>query len=101
VKFAIMFVAATLGGATIAWAQSASTDSTAQKPPTQANSLNCSDFHRNPEGTWTAVRPVTISGPSGSASFGAYAFFPPGAKFVGLDVGNTLEDKCLSRRSPS
>lgn len=96
-KFAVLFLAAVMGGATIASAQPASAPSTtpmSQKPP-PANTLKCSDFHRNPEGTWNAVRPVTITGPSGSQSFREYAFFPPGAMFVGLDVGGTLEDKCL------
>jgi hypothetical protein len=95
-KLAAVFLAVMLTGATLACAQSPSSDSTAQEPPSQASSFNCSDFHRNPDGSWISVRDVTISGPSGSASYHPYAFFPPHVAFVGLDVADILEQQCYS-----
>ena len=54
----------------------------------------CNAFRRNPDGSWTCLRPVTIKGPHGEVSIGPGASFQPGTQMMGLDVGAWLNANC-------
>ena len=63
----------------------------------QANTVddpNCSDFRKNPDGSWEPVRRVTITGPSGKINIKSGATLRSGVQFKGLDLAEWLDKNC-------
>lgn len=61
--------------------------------PTMASAqrpLTCADFVRNPNGSWSPVRPVTLNGVTMSPGVA----FMPGVSFGGVDLANILNQQC-------
>ena len=54
--------------------------------------LSCSDFVRNPDGSWSSVKPVSFGG----ITLGPGVKFSPGVRFNGVDLGSTLNMHCRS-----
>ena len=52
--------------------------------------LNCSDFKKNPDGSWSPVRPVTLNG----VTMGPGVSFNPGVSFGGVDLASILNKQC-------
>jgi len=57
----------------------------------QTVNLTCADFKRNPDGSWSPVRPVTLNG----VTMGPGVAFTPGVSFGGVDLGSLLNQKCM------
>ena len=56
----------------------------------QARPLTCADFQRNPNGSWSALTPITLNG----VSFGPGVSFTAGVSFGGIDLGAILNRQC-------
>ncbi len=56
--------------------------------------IPCEAFRKNPDGSWTCIKPVTISGPNGTVKLGAGMTFSPGVAFMGVDLAKLLEEHC-------
>lgn len=52
--------------------------------------LSCADFVRNPNGSWSPVRPVTLNG----VTMGPGVQFVPGVSFGGVDLASILNQQC-------
>jgi hypothetical protein len=52
--------------------------------------LKCSDFVRNPNGSWSPVRPITLNG----ITMGPGVAFTPGVSFGGVDLATILNQQC-------
>jgi hypothetical protein len=66
-------------------------------PPSRqafAQELRCGSFRRNPLGSWSATRPVTLRGPYGKISVGRGRTFNRGVYYKGLDLVALLEQRC-------
>ena len=59
-----------------------------------ANTLKCVDFRRNPDGSWSPMREVTIRYPNGIVSLGPPASFPASGTYMGLPLAQMLNQKC-------
>jgi hypothetical protein len=56
----------------------------------QNGPLTCSDFSRNPDGSWSPVRPIFING----VTMGPGVRFTPGVQFGGVDLASILIKQC-------
>ena len=56
--------------------------------------LACTDFRRQPDGSWSPRRPVTIGGMTLTPAMS----FSRGVSFGGVDVGAALDAHCRSPR---
>ena len=58
--------------------------------------ISCSDFQRNPDGSWTAIRQINHCGAKGSRKLIPEGrVFGKGQMFMfGLDLAAFLEDQC-------
>ena len=58
--------------------------------------LSCSDFQRNPDGSWVTTRQINVSGPGGDQMLiGAGRQVTKGQMFIfGLDLAAILERQC-------
>lgn len=69
--------------------------------PAQAQSgplkLNCADYQRNPDGSWTPVRQVTINYPNGIVVLGTNVSFPAHGTYMGLELAPMLDQQCPSK----
>ncbi len=64
----------------------------------QAQGLNCVDFRRNINGSWTAINSGTLTGPSGDVRYFLGELLRPGLLEGGVDISGLLERRChLSR----
>jgi hypothetical protein len=52
--------------------------------------VHCSDFTRNPNGSWSALKPITLNG----ISFGPGVAFTAGVSFGGVDLASILNQQC-------
>jgi hypothetical protein len=52
--------------------------------------LTCSDFARNPDGSWSPVKPVNVNG----VIMGPGVRFTPGVQFGGIDLAAVLNQQC-------
>lgn len=63
--------------------------------PGPANAVPCDAFRKNPDGSWTATRAVSVKVGSGTVSVGANTNFAPRAiRLNGVDFANFLDDRC-------
>jgi len=56
--------------------------------------LPCEAFRKNPDGSWTTTKQVTIEGPSGKVVLAPGQTFREGAQFMGLDLASLLNEQC-------
>lgn len=67
----------------------------AQQPnppaPAPTAQLRCDDFTRNPDGSWSALHPVTINGVTLG---GPGVRFREGVAFGGVDLAAILNQRC-------
>jgi hypothetical protein len=54
------------------------------------STLTCADFVRNPNGSWSPVRPITLNG----ITMGPGVAFMPGVAFGGIDLASVLNQQC-------
>ena len=52
--------------------------------------ISCADFARNPDGSWSPVKPFTLGG----ITMGPGVKFTPGVLFNGLDFASALNQHC-------
>lgn len=51
-------------------------------------------FKKNPDGSWSAVKPITITSPTGEAEqIGPGMSFTKGVLFMGIDLAALLDEK--------
>ncbi len=60
----------------------------------QNTNVICSSFVKNDDGSWSALRNVSVPGAGGSFNVREGAQFRPGASFAGLDLAAQLEKDC-------
>jgi hypothetical protein len=79
-------------------AQNTSAD-TSFPPPAYARrtGVECADFQRRPDASWSAVQSVTFPGPNGPVVIDAGATFRPGQIAGGYDLGAMLQRACPAR----
>ena len=67
-------------------------------PPSSQTGIHCEDFKQLPNGAWTPVRKVTITGPRGPFTVEPgieFGLGPSGhASMYDLKVGRVLNDQC-------
>ncbi len=57
--------------------------------------IPCDAFKKNPDGSWSSIKPVTISGPTGgSIKIGSGITFRKGVQFMGVDLAALLDANC-------
>ena len=54
----------------------------------------CDAFQKNSDGSWTTVKPVTISSPMGEVKLNIGQTFRKGVQFMGLDLASLLDENC-------
>jgi hypothetical protein len=57
-------------------------------------SLECGDFQRNADGTWTSIHDVTLASPNGPVPVASGTSFREGSFFMGVDVAWALKQEC-------
>jgi hypothetical protein len=63
--------------------------------PALAQDVNCDNFqHGEDKNSWTAKEPMIIEGPSGQMTLNPRTRFQAGVKFMGIDLGAMLDQKC-------
>ncbi len=50
-------------------------------------------FKKNPDGSWSCVKQVTIKGPSGEIRIGPGMSFREGVQFMGIDLAALLNQQ--------
>lgn len=62
-----------------------------------AQTIDCSNFRHNEDGSWTPVSQFTITNQNGSqVSMGPGVSFRPGVQFSGIDLATLLNQQCLT-----
>lgn len=55
----------------------------------------CDAFKKKPDGSWTCIKPVTTTNPSGvGVSLSPSVTFKRGILFAGLDMAKWLDEHC-------
>lgn len=54
----------------------------------------CDAFRRNPDGSWTSIKAVTIKGPAGEIQIGPGMTFTKGVQFMGVNLAEWLDEHC-------
>ncbi|MGA8172543.1 MAG: hypothetical protein WB816_17170 [Methylocystis sp.] len=79
-------------------APSALAERRATPPPRNETGISCRDFRRNPDGSWSPIRRVTIVGPHGPFSVTPGQIFwiqLQGTTNYGVNIAEILDDQCL------
>lgn len=58
-------------------------------------SMDCSEWQRNPDGSWTAAKDVTLATPNGQTTVASGTSFRPGSYLMGVDVAYALKRECV------
>jgi hypothetical protein len=61
---------------------------------THAQSIDCSAFRRNADGTWSATRNAPLRGSDGTFEVEAGLSFHRGVAFKGVDLVTVLDEQC-------
>ena len=56
--------------------------------------IPCEAFKKNPNGSWTCIKPVTIKGPKGEIGIGVGMTFTRGVSFMGINLAELLDKDC-------
>lgn len=62
--------------------------------PTGQTELNCSQFTRHPDGSWSVKQPLELFSDNGRVRIMPGPPFKPGLSFGGLDIAGMLEEQC-------
>jgi hypothetical protein len=62
----------------------------------QSGGLPCDAFQKNPDGSWSAMRNVSVPGPGRYFNVQQGALFRPGASFMGQNLAAQLDRDCLA-----
>jgi hypothetical protein len=62
--------------------------------PAMADTIPCSVFQKNPDGSWSAKQQITITGPNGQVTISPGVSYRPGVAFMGIDLAAQLEQQC-------
>ncbi|SFK63996.1 hypothetical protein [Methylorubrum salsuginis] len=62
--------------------------------PTGQTELNCAQFTRNPDGSWSVKQPLELFSDNGRVRIMPGPPFKPGMSFGGLDIARMLEEQC-------
>jgi len=68
------------------------------QPTTDTTKLNCADFRRHEDGSWSPTHEVTIRYPNGLVSLAAGVSFPAGGTYMGMPFARMLDEECQHRR---
>ena len=60
----------------------------------EQDDLTCADFRHNQDGSWTALKTMTITAPNGHIEAGPGVSFTVGLPIMGIDVAATLDENC-------
>lgn len=60
----------------------------------QISTVPCDAFQHNPDGSWSPLHRVTITGPNGQVTMGPGVAFRPGVAFMGIDMATVLNRQC-------
>jgi len=66
----------------------------AQIPQPATTKLSCNAFKKNPDGSWSPVQLVTISGPNGRLAMNSLYTLRQGVPVMGLDIATMLDQQC-------
>jgi len=59
------------------------------------NSTLCDSFRKNPDGSWTCIKPAAIMKPDGGVvELSPGITFRKGVAFMGVDVAGLLDENC-------
>lgn len=50
-------------------------------------------FKKNPDGSYSVIKPVVIQGPNGSINLNPGMSFSRGVQFMGVDIAKTLDEE--------
>jgi hypothetical protein len=64
-------------------------------PALRAEGIFCRDFQRNPDGSWSPIRKVTILGTSGPFSVEPYEKFNLDSTVMSVNISEILDSRCL------
>jgi hypothetical protein len=70
-------------------------------PSALGQTLDCTQFRHNEDGSWTPISMLTVTGPgANSATSGGYGgqIYVGPRVFVGIDLATKLNQQCLSKR---
>ncbi len=56
--------------------------------------IPCEAFKKNPDGSWTCIKPVTIKGVIGEIQIGVGKTFTRGMQYMGVDLAELLDKYC-------
>jgi hypothetical protein len=59
-----------------------------------AQQLDCADFQKIADGSWTPIRQIEIPGPRGNVHVGPGTALHPGVPLMGIDFATLLDAKC-------
>ena len=66
----------------------------AAPPAKDVYDMSCSAFHRNSDGSWNAVQPMTLKPADGPIPLKPTFRFKPGTLFSGFDLAAELDRSC-------
>jgi hypothetical protein len=92
----VLIVTCLLASITFAYGQLPGPNGGPQSPAVQAQpqAAGCSDYQRNPNGTWSPKRPITISNGQQTAQIGPGAIIAPGGDYAGINLWEQLNAQC-------
>ena len=64
-------------------------------PELRAQGVSCADFRKNPLGSWTPLRKVTIVGPSGPFTVEPDEIFSLDPTVMSVNIAAILDERCL------
>ena len=64
-------------------------------PELRAQGVFCADFRKNPLGSWTPLRKVTIIGPSGPFTVEPDEIFSLDSTVMSVNIAAILDERCL------
>ena len=87
----LLLAAALLTSPSLAFAQAAPAAPAASK---DVYDMSCGAFHRNADGSWNAIRPMTLQPAAGPIPLKPSFKFKPGTLFAGFDLAAELDKAC-------
>ena len=87
----LTLAAALLALPSLAFAQAAPPAADGTK---DVHDMSCAAFHRNADGSWNAVRPMTLQPAAGPIALKPSFKFKPGTLFAGFDLAAELDKAC-------
>ena len=57
--------------------------------------IPCDAFRKNPDGSWTCIKPVSIRSSTGQIEIGTGMTFTKGVQFMGINLAELLDESCI------